>query len=82
MLAEGAVLLSHGAEEAAELTEEFFDGEALVADEEAAEEVVGQESDRVREEAEEEAHEEVGDLLLGCAEVALFEFEAFGLAGE
>lgn len=52
----------------------------------SAVEVVGEKADGVCEEAEEEAHEEVRDLFFGMdgrvGVTALFDFEAFGEAGE
>lgn len=52
-------------EEELELAEELLGEEAIVALDEVAEEMSGEQSDRIREETEEKAHEEVRDLLLG-----------------
>jgi hypothetical protein len=78
VLAEEAVRIGHCPEERAEFAKKFLREEAIIALDEATEEVLRKEADRIGEEAEEEAHEEVRDLLFGCTEVALFQFEAFG----
>ncbi len=60
--AEEAALIAHGGEEGGEDFVEIDGGEAVIGDE-LAEGVVGKELDRIGEEAEDEAHEEVRDLL-------------------
>jgi hypothetical protein len=80
--AKNSVLLTHGFKEELELAEELAGAKAVVALDHVAEDAVGEQADGVREEAEEQAHEEVGDFFAGCAEVAVFEFEAFGEAAE
>jgi hypothetical protein len=80
VLTEDAVLEAHGGEEMGELEEEAAGIEAVDLDE-PAEDPVGEEADGVGEEAEEDAHEEVRDLLLVFlglgTEIPFFEFEAF-----
>ncbi len=82
MLAEDAVGLAHGFEQEGEFAEEAAGLEAVLALQELAEDFLGEQADGVGEEAKEDAHEEVRDFSPGSVEAALFDFEAFGEAGE
>ena len=82
MRPEDSVLFAHGFKEELEFAEEFAGAEAVVTLHHVAKDAVREQADGVREEAEEQAHEEVGDLLASCAKVAVFAFEAFGEVAE
>ncbi len=86
VLTVAAVGFGHCLEEAGELALEDAGGEAVVGLDQVSKDVFREQADVVCEEAEEQAHEEVGDLFAGVdggvGEGALFEFEALGHAGE